>query len=97
MAKAKPKPTTKAKTKAKTKPKKKAAPKMTPDECYNSFMKCVQKAEDAKTAKTRDKWLKAAQKDYKTLLKCEDELSSAQMKRIKRTKKFVDDLAADDT
>ena len=57
MAKAKSKPTTKAKTKAKTKktkPKKKAAPKMTPDECYNSFMKCVQKAEDAKTAKTRE-------------------------------------------
>ena len=94
---AKAKSTAKAKPKTKAKTKKKKTVKQTPDECYNSFMKCVQKAEDAKTAKTRDKWLKAAQKEYKALLKCEDELSSAKMKRINRTKKFADDLATSDS
>ncbi len=94
---AKAKSTAKTKSKTKTKSKKKTPAKQTPDECYDSFMTCVQKAEAAKTAKTRDKWLKAAQKEYKALLKCEDELSSAKMKRIKRTKKFVDDLAESDS
>ena len=80
----------KKKTKKKTKKK-----KSTTEDLYDEFMKAVQKAEDAKTEKTRVKWLKSAEKTYKALLKKEDDLSSPQLRRAKRTKEFLDELEAE--
>lgn len=79
----------KAKTTTKTKTKKSA------DDCYDDFMKAVQKAEDAKTDKTRAKWVKSASAEFDDLMDCADELSASQLRRAKRTKKFLTEMASE--
>ena len=86
--------TAKAKAKAKAKAAKKTTVKLTPDELYESFMKCVQEAEDAKTATARNKLIKTAMSHHKKLARVEDELSDAQAKRVGRTLAFLKELKA---
>lgn len=83
----------KSKSTAKSKSKKVEKEAKTPSECYDDFMESVQKAEKAKTAKTRNKWIKIAQEAYEELLACDDtDLSAAKRRRAKRTMNFLEDL-----
>lgn len=79
-------------TKANSKPKKRA--QLTPTELYEAFIEAVQKAEGAKSEKTRKKWIKSAEKDYAALLAHSDELSTAKVRRAKRSKAFLSEIEA---
>ena len=76
--------------KAKSKPKK--SKQLTPSELYEAFIEAVQKAEDAKSEKTRKKWIKSAEKNYTSLLKHSDELSAAKLRRAKRSKAYLAEI-----
>lgn len=62
------------------------------DLLYESFMDCVDKAENAKSKATQRKWLKAAKEDYAQIQKHKETFSRSQLRRVERAMGFLEDM-----